>query len=232
LISAASNAHFERLAGAREVQVKDHLIVGDVHEGNGASLKGTHMQTKEHPDAPVTPADRVSNAIVIMRGERVILDRELAAIYGVSTKRLNEQVRRNIERFPRDFMFQLTEDEAKSLRSQFATLDVGRGRYMKYAPYAFTEHGAVQAANVLNSPHAIAMGIYVVRVFVQLRQFACSQEELRRELAELEETVLAMDEKNQRRFRAVYAVLEALTKKSQDSPRRPIGFTADLEPSG
>ena len=78
---------------------------------------------------------------------------------------------------------------------------------MKYSPYAFTEHGAVQAANLLNSPHAIAMGIYVVRVFVQLRQFACSQEELRRALAELEETVVLTGGKNERRFRAVHAVL-------------------------
>ena len=103
---------------------------------------------------------------------------------------------------------------------------------MKYSPYAFTEHGAVQAANLLNSPHAIAMGIYVVRVFVQLRQFAGSQEELRRALAELEETVALMDGKNERRFRAVYAVLESLTKRPQGPPQRPIGFTADLERSG
>jgi hypothetical protein len=166
-----------------------------------------------------------------MRGERVILDRELAATHGVSTKRLNEQVRRNIERFPPDFMFQLTEEEAKSLRLQFATLDVGRGRFMKYSPYAFTEHGAVQAANLLNSSHAIAMGIYVVRVFVQFRQLSSSHEELRRALAELEETVVLMDEKNQRRFRTVSAVLEALTRSPRPSPRRPIGFTADIEES-
>jgi hypothetical protein len=132
------------------------------------------METKEQQDTTVTPTERISRSVIHLRGERVILDRELAAIYGVSTKRLNEQVRRNIERFPPDFMFQLTDEEAKSLRSQFATLDAGRGRYTKYQPCAFTEHGAVQAANVLNSPHAIAMGIYVVRVFVQLRQFASS----------------------------------------------------------
>jgi hypothetical protein len=189
------------------------------------------METKEEESAPVMPVERVSKAIFVMRGERVILDRELAAIYGVSTKRLNEQVRRNADRFSPDFMFQLTDEEQKSLRSQFATLDGGRGKYGKYLPYVFTEHGAVQASNVLNSPHAIAMGIYVVRMFVPLRQWAVSQEDLRSALAELEDTVLIMGEKNQRQFRAVYAVLEALTKRSQTSPTRPIGFTAELDRS-
>jgi hypothetical protein len=188
------------------------------------------METSEQQDTTVAPAERILRSVIHLRGERVILDRELAAIYGVSTKRLNEQVRRNIERFPADFMFQLTDEEAKSLRSQFATLDAGRGRYAKYQPCAFTEHGAVQAANVLNSPHAVAMGIYVVRVFVQLRQFGSFQEDVRRALADLEKTMVEMDEKNRRRFRLVYEVLDALTK-SPAAKRRPIGFTADLETS-
>jgi hypothetical protein len=189
------------------------------------------METAEHEDTAITPGERISNAIIVMRGQRVILDRELAAIYGVSTKRLNQQVRRNIDRFPPDFMFQLTEEEAKSSRLQFATLNDRRGSNLKYLPYVFTEHGAVQAANILNSPHAVAMGIYVVRVFVQLRQLASSQEEIRNALAELETTMVAMDERNQRRFRAVYAVLKALTKPPTPR-RRPIGFTADLETPG
>lgn len=188
------------------------------------------MKKQEPQDSSLTPTERISRSVLFVRGERVILDRELAAIYGVTTKRLNEQVKRNIERFPPDFMFQLTESEAKSSRSQFATLNARRGSNLKYQPHAFTEHGAVQAANVLNSPHAIAMGLYVVRVFVQLRQFASSQDDIRRALTQLEKRMLEMDEENRERFRMVYEVLDALT----NSPRtagRPIGFTADLDAS-
>src|SRR5688572_21579735 len=150
------------------------------------------MKKEEQQDTSITPTERISRSVILVRGERVILDRELAAIYGVTTKRLNEQVRRNLARFPADFMFQLTEPEAKSSRSQFATLNSRRGANVKYQPYAFTEHGAVQAANLLNSPHAVAMGIYVVRVFVQIRQFASSQDDIRRALTHLERRMLEM----------------------------------------
>src|SRR5207249_7612964 len=105
-----------------------------------------------------------------IREQRVILDDDLAGIYGVSTKRLNEQYRRNRERFPDDFAFQLAQQEWTSLRSQIATLKTGRGRHRKYPPVAFTEHGALMAANVLNSPRAAAMSLYGIRAFVTLRQ--------------------------------------------------------------
>ncbi len=101
------------------------------------------------------PVEQISRSILILRSQRVILDRELAAIYGATTKRLNEQVKRNRDRFPEDFMFQLTAEEVERSRSQFATLNSGRGQNIKYRPFAFTEHGAVQVANVLNSPRAI-----------------------------------------------------------------------------
>jgi hypothetical protein len=130
--------------------------------------------------------DRISRSILILRGQRVILDRELAAIYGSTTKRLNEQIKRNRDRFPEDFMFQLTAQEAARSRSQIATLKSGRGQNIKYRPYAFTEHGAIQAANVLNSARAIAMGIYVVRAFVQLRQLLASNKILAQRLNGLE----------------------------------------------
>ena len=100
------------------------------------------------------PVEHIIRSILILRGQRVILDRELAAIYGATTKRLNEQVKRNRDRFPEDFMFQLTAEEAERSRSQIATLNSGRGQNIKYRPYAFTEHGAIQVANVLNSPRA------------------------------------------------------------------------------
>src|SRR6185503_18177433 len=101
------------------------------------------------------PVEHITRSILVLRGYRVLLDTELAALYGVSTERFNEQVRRNCDRFPSDFMFQLSAEEFESLRSQNATLKNGRGKHRKYVPYAFTEHGAVMAATILNSPAAI-----------------------------------------------------------------------------
>src|SRR5437660_4124272 len=132
----------------------------------------------------LTSIEDVSRAIVVLRGRKVLLDAELAALYGVTTKRLNEQVRRNRERFPTDFMFELTAQEAAALRSQFATLKSGRGQHRKYLPYAFTEHGAIMAASVLNSPRAVEMSVFVVRAFIKLRQLALAHKELATKLAE------------------------------------------------
>ena len=116
--------------------------------------------------------ESITRSIVILRGRKVVLDADLAALYGVTTKRLNEQIRRNQERFPSDFMFQLTEEEHRALRSHFATSNsVGPGRGgRRYLPYVFTEHGAIMAATVLSSPRAIEMSVYVVRAFVKLRE--------------------------------------------------------------
>lgn len=112
--------------------------------------------------------ERIAQSILVLRGHRVLLDADLAALYGVKTKRLNEQVRRNLDRFPEDFMFQLTDEEQAALRSQFATSKASRGG-RRYLPYVFTEHGAIMAASVLNTPRAVEMSIYVVRTFVKLR---------------------------------------------------------------
>ncbi len=173
----------------------------------------------------LVPVHDITGAILILRGRRVILDRDLAAIYGVTTGRLNEQVRRNRERFPEDFMFQLTASELENLRSQFAISSWG-GR--RYRPFAFTEHGAIQAANVLNSRRAIAMGVYVVRAFVQLREIFASNKDLAGKLVALERSLLALDLKTQRQFKEVYEAIRALM--DTPPPKRPgIGFTADLE---
>jgi phage regulator Rha-like protein len=122
----------------------------------------------------------------VLRGQRVMLDADLAALYGVTIKRLNEQVKRNLERFPSDFMFQLSGEEWASLRSQFATLKAGRGQHRKYAPYALTEHGAIMAAMVLNSARASEVSVYVVRAFVELRDTLVAHKELAKRLDELE----------------------------------------------
>ena len=172
----------------------------------------------------MTSIEDVSRAIVVLRGRKVLLDIELAALYGVTTKRLNEQVLRNRERFPTDFMFQLTAQEAATLRSQSATLKSGRGQHRKYLPYAFTEHGAIMAASVLNSPRAVEMSVYVVRAFVRLRELLATNRACARKLDELESRLQTHDE-------AITGILRTLRELMNPpaSERRGIGFTADLK---
>jgi ORF6N domain len=126
--------------------------------------------------------EAVTPRIATVRGQRVVIDADLAALYGVPTKRFNQAVKRNLAKFPADFMFALTQDEWDCLRSQIATLNVGRGRHRKYLPYAFTEHGALMAATVLNSPRAVDVAIYVVRAFVRLREVAATHSDLAQRL--------------------------------------------------
>lgn len=132
---------------------------------------------------------RVERAIHVIRGQKVLLDSDLAEMYGATTGRLNEQVRRNLDRFPEDFMFQLTAVEANSLRSQIATLKAGRGQHRKYLPNAFTEHGAVMLASVLNSPQAVEASIFVVRAFIRMREMLGAHKELAAKIAELDRRV-------------------------------------------
>ena len=127
----------------------------------------------------------VESRILVLRHQKVILDTDLAELYGVPVKRLNEQIKRNQERFPSDFMFQMNPEEQASLRSQSATSNQGRGG-RRYAPYAFTEHGAIMAATVLNSERAVEMSVFVVRAFVRLREMLAANEQLAAKLDELE----------------------------------------------
>jgi phage regulator Rha-like protein len=132
----------------------------------------------------------IQQRIYTIRGVRVILDSDLAAIYGVETKALNRAVKRNRDRFPKDFMFQLSEDEWKSLRYQIGTSSLGHGG-RRTRPYAFTEHGAIMAANILNSARAVQMSIFVVRAFAKMRQALRGTPELARKLAALEKKLTA-----------------------------------------
>ena len=134
------------------------------------------------------PIGRIAQRILFLRGQKVILDSDLASVYGVPTKRLNEQVKRNARRFPADFLFPLTAEEAEGCRrsrSQIATLK--RGLNIKYLPYAFTEHGAIMAANVLNSPRAVDLSVFVVRAVVKMRSAFGDSRELAQKLALLEQ---------------------------------------------
>ena len=173
-------------------------------------------------DQDLVPLERVERSILILRGHRVILDSDLAALYGVPVKRLNEQVRRNIDRFPDDFAFSLTEEEYAALRSQFATLKTGRGEHRKYLPRVFTEHGALMAASVLNSPKAVEMSIFVVRAFVRLRQILASNRQLASKLNELERKIAAHDKNIMALFQAMRSLMSAPEK-----PKRRIGFSKD-----
>jgi hypothetical protein len=159
-----------------------------------------------------TIATNVSSQIRVIRGQRVLLDADLAALYGVTTKRFNEQVRRNLSRFPADFMFQADESEGEILRSQFATSSFSPGGHggRRYRPYVFTEHGAIMAATVLNSPRAVEMSVYVVRAFVKLREVLASHADLARKLEALEKSVASLDAKTRRQFEEVYGAILSL----------------------
>ena len=139
----------------------------------------------------------------------------IATLYGVETKRLNEQVRRNAQRFPADFMFALEQDEWEALRSQFATLKSGRGQHRKYLPYVFTEHGAIMAATVLNSTHAVEVSIFVVRAFVQLRELLTGHKELAKRLDELEARI---ERKLMTHDQAIAGILDAIRQLMAPPP--------------
>ena len=166
--------------------------------------------------------------IVTIRGERVILDADLADLYGVPTKQLNQQIRRNPERFPSDFCFTLTGDEWDSLRSQIATLKNGRGQHRKFLPYAFTEHGALMAAGVLNSPRAIQVSIYIVRTFIEMRRAADGTKELAGRVDDLERNLEKRFASHDRAIAEIFAAIRALMKDPEPK-RRPIGFLRPKE---
>ncbi len=173
---------------------------------------------------------RIEQIIRTVRGQRVILDSDLAAIYGVSTKALNQAVKRNADRFPEDFVFRLTPEEAAdSLRSQYVTSNEKGNRSQsvtgsqkhrdpRYIPYAFMEHGALMAANVLRSPRAVEMSVYVVRAFVRLRQWLVDHAELNRRLN-------AMEKKYDIQFKVVFDAIRQLMT-SPEPKKRKIGFLA------
>lgn len=183
------------------------------------------------------PLDAIALRIASVRGQRVILDADLAALYEVPTKRFNEAVKRNLNRFPADFMFALTADEWAALRSQSATSNTGRGG-RRYLPRAFSEHGALMAATILNSSRAVAVSIFVVRAFVRVRELAATHRDLAQRLDELEqktEALAASHDTFSRNTRAqMKQVLDALRELMvpPDPPKRPIGFVTPQEKGG
>ncbi len=163
----------------------------------------------------IVPIENITSLIYQIRGHRVMLDRDLAELYGVETKRLKEQVRRNIERFPEDFMFELSKDEHENLRSQFATSSWGGARYV---PMAFTEHGVLMLSSVLKSDQAIQVNIHIMRAFTRLRQFVLDKGELRKEIENLRT-------ETEGKFRIIFETLDHLLSED-GQPKKKIGFTA------
>lgn len=166
----------------------------------------------------LVPISRVEAAILVLRGQKVIIDSDLAVLYGVETRRLNEQVRRNIERFPPDFVFQLTQREFGDLKSQFATSKLTWGGRRKL-PLAFTEHGALMAAAVLDSEKAVEMSILVVRAFVKLRSLLATHQQLAVRLGKLERKLGSHD-------KHIVVLFEAIRELMRPpvTPKRRIGF--------
>jgi hypothetical protein len=162
----------------------------------------------------------IAERIHVLRGSRVVLDADLAAFYGSTTSRFNEQVRRNLKRFPADFMFQLEKDEFDSLRSQIATLKTGRGEHRKYLPLAFTEHGAIMAATLLNTTRATELSVHVVRAFVELRGIVASNKEVAAKVHQLERKVASHD----RSIAELAETMGELLAPPPATPKRPIGF--------
>ena len=170
-------------------------------------------------EKPVVLAPDIHSTIRNCRGVKVILDSDLAAIYGVPTFRFNEAVRRNIAKFPSDFLFQLTKEEVQSLISQSAISKTGRGG-RRSLPWAFTEHGALQAANILNSPAASAMSVYVIRAFIRLRDELAANAALEKRLAVIEKTLTAHDNT----LRDVILKIRPLLLPPTEPNKRKIGF--------
>ena len=162
----------------------------------------------------IIPIENITGLIYLIRGKKVMLDQNLAVLYGVETKRLKEQVRRNIEGFPEDFMFELSKEEYENLRSQFATSSWGGTRY---APMVFTEHGVLMISSVLKSDRAVQINIQIMRAFTKLRHLILDNVELRREIENLRANADG-------KFRIIFETLDQLLI-AEDKPKKNIGFT-------
>ena len=161
------------------------------------------------------PIERIANKIYFIRDTRMMLDRDLAELYGVETKVLKQAVRRNIKRFPNDFMFELTKDEFENLRSQIVTSSWGGARYL---PMAFTEQGVAMLSTVLTSDRAIQVNIQIMRAFTQLRQMLSTHKDLKRKIE-------SMEKKYDQQFQVVFEAIKQLLTE-EDKPKKKIGFTA------
>ncbi|OGI89834.1 hypothetical protein A3B01_03505 [Candidatus Nomurabacteria bacterium RIFCSPLOWO2_01_FULL_41_52b] len=183
------------------------------------------MIKKSKNKISLMPSERIINRILFVRGKKVMMDRDLAELYAVGTKNLNKAVKRNMGRFPSDFMFQLTKSELQSLRfqfgtleerSQFVTLKKGRGQHAKYLPHAFTEQGVAMLSSILNSKRAIMVNIQIIRTFTHLRELLATNTKLRIKIEN-------MEKKYDFQLKKIFDVLKQLLMK-EEKPKRQIGF--------
>jgi hypothetical protein len=174
--------------------------------------------------ARLVPVEIIQSKIYLIRGHKVMLDKELAELYGASTKRLKEQVRRNLKRFPSDFMFELTWEEVESLRSQIATLK--RGEHIKYMPYAFTEQGVAMLSSVLNSDRAIEVNVQIIRVFTKLREIMASHKDLARKIEDLERRFQEKFQEHDKKIILVFNAIKDLLADQEEVSKKggPLGF--------
>ena len=168
----------------------------------------------------IIPAERIESRIYLRRGQKVMVSGDLAVLYGVPARQLNQAVARNSARFPNDFVFRLSKEEARNLRSQ--TVILKRGTHLKYLPYAFTEQGVAMLSAVLRSPTAIAVSIEIIRVFVRLRRLLASNAQLRRKLEDLERKLQDHDAKFAMVFEAIRQIMDEDEEPRPSKP--PIGF--------
>lgn len=166
---------------------------------------------------PMRPNETVLDKIYVIRNQKVLLDRDLAQLYGIETKRLNEAVKRNLSRFPEDFMFQLNSYEFENLKSQFATSSWGGNRKL---PYAFTEHGILMLSSVIHSDQAISVNIQIMRLFTQMRQWILDHSELQEKIQHLEQKV----DNHDKNIELVFSYLDELSATQPTSNRKPIGY--------
>jgi phage regulator Rha-like protein len=170
------------------------------------------------------PDESIISKIYLIRGQKVMLDKDLAEMYGVATKVFNQTIKRNLDRFPSDFMFQLTREEYAALRSQIVTLENGgRGKFSKYDPYAFTEQGVSMLSGVLNSPVAIQVHIQIIRVFTKMKELLLTNKDILLKLEKMEKNVEENKEDIANIFRAIKQLLETPKLK-----RNTIGFKPDM----
>jgi|ERR1035437_81918 phage regulator Rha-like protein len=167
----------------------------------------------------VIPVEIIERKIYLIRGCKIMLDSDLAVLYQVPTKRLNEAVRRNLDRFPDDFMFQLSAEELENLRSQSATSSSSHGG-RRFQPYAFTEHGVAMLSSVLTSKRAVALNILIIRAFVRLREYLATHRDLARKLEEVERT----QQEHGAHIRQIYDCIDRLLEPPPEPSRRRIGF--------
>jgi hypothetical protein len=181
----------------------------------------------------IVPSERIEKSIYIIRGYKVLLDRDLAELYGVETRVLVQSAKRNKERFPEDFMFQLTEDEWKFLRSQIVISDSLRSQFVtlknpnggrRYLPYAFTEQGVAMLSGILRSPQAVKVNIEIMRTFVRLRHTLTSLKDVSKELTDLKSFLLKHSNSNDREFRRIWGAIEKLSEPRNYINQRKIGF--------